>query len=776
MTIEVEGTEHPETAAASPAEAAVTAQKGRSLDELVAGLGSTDELKPIDGVPISSDTKAAGADSAPQKQQEQEEFETVEEDVVKVEPLPDLPETPTTHFWARWFKKGSFTPNFGKHRFDETEMNEKETHDDNQGKRNENHTGDENHKDKDGKDPSANGDGSVEQGKNDGDGQNVKSSSSSTDITIPIGDSDAAAKPDEKQADESVHEKLPLRERFAVFQRKRYVFAGAVVGILVLVTIILVGTALSGGGFGYDDDDWNIPVAATDCGLVEGHIEEGAFVFRGIPYALPPVGERRWKPPRAFQSISECWSGTKQVHKFAPRCPQKKMTGVHFNTSEDCLYLNIYTPSMSKRGLRPVLVVVPGGSFMGLAEEDIFLEPSPGLARTHDAVVVTFEYRRNVLGFLALELLSKGVRPPTSGNYGFLDQVAVLQWVQRNIRQFNGDPNKVTVFGHGAGATSALLLATSVATKGLLSRVWATSASVNFPNQTAKEAAHNNLEFLAKVNCSSLACLEQKTADEVVAAVPVSWFDDASAQLPRKNEMTAPSLVVVDGVFIKDSIYNLWAAENFTRVPAVIGSNLQEFSSRRVLPEADKVDSSELSSHVRDRLGTIDPKLADSVLQTYAHEVAMPAEQLHTMISDVRVTCPLQLLTGDFVNASEGASSTHFYIIDYSPNASLTFSANAEPTRLAQHGLDVAAIFDKLESAATEPSHMARDDLQFEHNLQKLFHSFLHMGAPLLGSQPLKESPFVNYISANVRSRASQHEACSTWDEYGMFPEYAKKN
>lgn len=774
MTIEAEGAVHPETAAVSPAEASVTGQKNKSLDELVVGLSSGDELKPIDGVPIT-EAKAGDADSAnPQKQQAKEELEAVEEeDVVKVESLPELPKTPTTRFWARWFKKGSFTPNFGKQRTEDTEMCEKETQDENQGKKDENHTGDENHKDS--KDSPPNGDGTGEQGKNDGEGQNLKSSSSSTDITIPIGDADTATKPDEKQADESVPEKLPLRERFALYRRKRYLLVGAAIGLLFLVTVILVGTALSGGGFGYDDDDWSIPVAATDCGLVEGHIEEGAFVFRGIPYALPPVGEHRWKPPRAFQSISECWSGTKQVHKFAPRCPQKKAPGVQFNTSEDCLYLNVYTPSMSKRGLRPVLVVLPGGSFMGMGEEDVFLEPSPGLARTHDAVVVTFEYRRNAFGFLALDLLSKGVRPPTSGNYGFLDQVAVLKWVQRNIRQFNGDPNKVVVFGHGAGATSALLLATSTETKGLLSRVWATGASVNFPNQTVEEAARNNLEFLANIGCTSLTCLHQKTADEVIAAVPMSWYDDVSAQLPRKDEMTAPSLVVVDGVFIKDFIYELWEAENFTRVPVVIGSNLQEFASRRVLPEADQVDSAELGSYVRDRLGTIDPKLADKVLQMYVRNDSMPAEQLHTMISDVRVTCPLELLTGDFINATQGARPAHFYIVDYSPNVSLSFSTNSEPTRLAQHGLDVAAIFGKMSSAAGS-SEMHRNDLQFEHNLQKLFHSFVHAGTPSLGSQPLKESPFVNYISANVRSRASQHEPCASWEEYGVFPEYAKKN
>lgn len=233
------------------------------------------------------------------------------------------------------------------------------------------------------------------------------------------------------------------------------------------------------------------------------------------------------------------------------------------------------------------------------------------------------------------------------------------------------------------------------------------------------------------------------------------------------------------GVFLKDFVYDLWAQEGFGRVPIVLGSNLHELVTRGTLPEAEKLEAAELTAHVRDRLGSIDPRLADRVLYLYGRNDTTPAEQLHTMISDVRVTCPLQVLTGDLVNATGTAGSpppaAHFYIVDYSPSAPLSFSMNAEPTRLSQHGLDVAAIFGKM-AAALGSSPMTRDDLQFEHNMQKLFHSFVHAGVPSLGAQPLKETPFVNYISANVRSRASQHEACAAWDAFGVFPEYAKKN
>lgn len=137
------------------------------------------------------------------------------------------------------------------------------------------------------------------------------------------------------------------------------------------------------------------------------------------------------------------------------------------------------------------------------------------------------------------------------------------------------------------------------------------------------------------------------------------------------------------------------------------------------------------------------------------------------------MTCPLQLLTRDLVNATEGG--VHFYVVDHVPNALLNFSSNAVPTKFSPHGLDVAAILGQLASR-NETAFSSRGDLQFQHNLQELFYNFVYTGTPSLGSQPLKENPFTNYIGANVRSRASQHDACAAWEKYGVFPTYAKMN
>lgn len=330
MTVEVEGTEHPETAAESPAEAAVTAPlegKNKSLDEIVAGLGSTDELKPIDGVPISEEAKTAGKEDSPTKQKKEgakgdgedeeeddsEEEEVVREAMVQIEMVPGCVSRkrmpPKTRFWARWLRKGSFTPKFGKTRcrFEDAEPSDKDAGLANDDQKDTNHTADENHK----TDAPVNGGGGELQDKKDTDGHNVKSSSSSTDITIPASE---AAKADEKQAEgeAAAADKQPVRGWCVAFNwRKRYTLVSAAVAVVMLVILVLTCSVLSREALGLDD--WSYPIASTECGLVEGHLEDGVFVYRGIPYALPPTGDRRWKPPKRFQNVEDCWTGTKQV-------------------------------------------------------------------------------------------------------------------------------------------------------------------------------------------------------------------------------------------------------------------------------------------------------------------------------------------------------------------------------------------------------------------------------------------------------------------------------
>jgi para-nitrobenzyl esterase len=189
------------------------------------------------------------------------------------------------------------------------------------------------------------------------------------------------------------------------------------------------------------------PVVATADGAVGGKTTSGTDEFLGIPYAAPPVGPLRWRPPQPPAR----WAGVRDATQFAPHCPQPPSPFGVASTSEDCLYLNVFAPAGSSGRRLPVMVWLHGGSLL-VGESDDY-NPA-GLVR-HGVIVVTVNYRLGALGFLAHPALAS--RPGgASGNYGLMDQQAALRWVQRNIGQFGGNPRNVTIFGESAGGLSTL--------------------------------------------------------------------------------------------------------------------------------------------------------------------------------------------------------------------------------------------------------------------------------------------------------------------------------
>ncbi|MFL6714693.1 MAG: carboxylesterase family protein, partial [Sulfurifustis sp.] len=192
------------------------------------------------------------------------------------------------------------------------------------------------------------------------------------------------------------------------------------------------------------------PVVNTENGVVRGAATESVAKFLGIPYAAPPVGELRWQPPHPAAG----WTGVRDVTQFAPHCPQAASPFGLASTTEDCLYLNVYTPAHIDRGQehrKPVMVWIHGGALVVGQSDDY--DPTKFVERG-DVVVVTINYRLGALGFLAHPALSAESPDHVSGNYGFLDQQAALQWVRRNIDRFGGDPDNVTIFGESAGGLS----------------------------------------------------------------------------------------------------------------------------------------------------------------------------------------------------------------------------------------------------------------------------------------------------------------------------------
>lgn len=294
-------------------------------------------------------------------------------------------------------------------------------------------------------------------------------------------------------------------------------------------------------------------------GQIEGSQSGSIRVFKGIPYAAPPVGPLRWRPPQPAKQ----WSGLRQATAFSPACPQLGRyppDAPAQSTSEDCLTLNIWGPAGKDVSKLPVMVWIHGGS---LTDGSGSLPNYAGdQFAARGVVVVTINYRLGALGFLAHPELNKESPHGGSGNYGLLDQIAALKWVHRNIAQFGGDPGRVTVFGQSSGSFSISMLVSSPLAKGLFHRAIGQSGGVFEPVEldprfTPEGAAEAGLRFAKRAGAKSLAELR---------SMPVTTLLKAKFN-PQFN---------IDGHILPASPYDTYAAGKQNDVDLLIGTNAEE--------------------------------------------------------------------------------------------------------------------------------------------------------------------------------------------------------
>lgn len=292
---------------------------------------------------------------------------------------------------------------------------------------------------------------------------------------LQLNDSEKEAEKDGKIGETEV-QKQPILDRIRNYSCSidDIAIAGGGAVFILLVIIICVFTFTGNPLKSPPLRDGRFIRAVTSCGPVEGVLEDSSYAFRGIPYAVPPVGDRRFKPAEPIERIDDCWNGTLKAHNATPVCWQIFANGTNDGT-ENCLNLDVITPYVRYENPLPVIVLIGADSFIGDSPNK--LRPSIQYTRTHDVVFVRPNFRLGVLGFLALDELSKSVRPPTSGNYALTDVLAVLQWVQLNIYHFGGNPKQVTLLGHRAGATIVSALVTSPKAKDLFARAWVSSGA-----------------------------------------------------------------------------------------------------------------------------------------------------------------------------------------------------------------------------------------------------------------------------------------------------------
>src|ERR1044071_3203131 len=257
-----------------------------------------------------------------------------------------------------------------------------------------------------------------------------------------------------------------------------------------------------------------LPVFAVDqvrtaTGVVEGRGMQpsGVRIFRGIPFAQPPIGDLRWREAQPLQS----WKGIRQAVDFGPRCMQAPIfPDMRFRSngmSEDCLYLNVWTPAKSNRERLPVLVYFYGGGFVSGDSSEPRYDGESMAAK--GIVVVTVNYRLGVFGFMAHSELTKESPHKASGNYGLLDQTAGLRWVRQNIASFGGDPKHVTIAGESAGSISVSAHMASPLSKDLIAGAIGESGAMlsSLGGVSHAQAEQSGVEFAKSVNASSLAAL-----------------------------------------------------------------------------------------------------------------------------------------------------------------------------------------------------------------------------------------------------------------------------
>ena len=316
------------------------------------------------------------------------------------------------------------------------------------------------------------------------------------------------------------------------------------------------------------------PTLRLDSGQIRGEALGDVHACKGIPFAAPPVGTLRWRPPQPV----EPWDGVRACTAFGPACPQpKQIVGRDVGTtSEDCLYLNVWAPAEPGDGTLAVMVWIHGGGHTTGAGSLAFYD-GQHLAR-QGVVVVTINYRLGPLGYFAHPLLSKESERGVSGNYGMLDQIAALRWVQRNIAAFGGDPGRVTIFGESAGAVSVCRLMVSPLAKGLFHRAIAQSGGAQGRNRHLRKPWYG-LEPMEKVGESIAAALGCDQADDVLAALRAKTPDELLAASSPSQGLFGKGIKfgpIIDGWALPDDPTDLFGAGKQHDVPFMAGSNADE--------------------------------------------------------------------------------------------------------------------------------------------------------------------------------------------------------
>ena len=466
----------------------------------------------------------------------------------------------------------------------------------------------------------------------------------------------------------------------------------------VLITIFLI-CALAPLAFS------QIQTAKVTGGEVQGVVADGISIFKGIPFAAPPVGDLRWKAPAPVQT----WTGIKKADAFGPACMQPANSqGNTAPVSEDCLYLNVWTPAKKPVEKIPVIVWIYGGGFSG-GSTSIPMYDGMGFAKK-GVVLVSVAYRVGPFGFLAHpELTSESGKG--SGNYGLEDMIAGLKWVKENIARFGGDPANVTIFGHSAGGMAVNMLAASPVTKGLFHRVICMSGGSFAPLQTTEQggiglgipalkvAELTGQDFLKKLEAADIKAARQMSADQVQKGAGGGMGGGGLRFRP-----------VADGYIIPSDLYSIYEAKRFNDTPILLGNTSNELGS---FGARGKTTAAQFEEQIKKQYGA----QANAILAVYPHSTDADAARSTTELSR-ESTFSWSTWTWARMQTKQGKGRAYIYYYDY----------HAPDADGSGHGSDVPYAFQTLSGGrggAPKP-----EDLKLSDSISSYWVNFAKTGDP----------------------------------------------